>query len=254
MTSKEKLKMYRYFLKDSIRKKIVFRLTDQNQGIPVPPIEKSCEEGSSLIDLPGPDEWKNITDTDLTKAIGNRKSHRVYLRQNLSLEELAYLLWCTQGTRGKVFNGHSYRNVPSAGCRHALETYLAILNVDELEPGIYRYLPLSHQLVFEFSVDMLSAKLTIACLSQPYPGKSAVTFIWVAIPYRMEWRYGLAAHKVIALDAGHVCQNLYIACEAIDAGTCAIAAYDQEELDELLGLDGEEEFAIYIASVGKIKK
>lgn len=64
----------------------------------------------------------------------------------------------------------------------------------------------------------------------------------------------MAAHKVIALDAGHVCQNLYLACEAIDAGTCAIAAYDQEELDELLGLDGEEEFSIYLAPVGKVKK
>jgi len=192
--------------------------------------------------------------TDITTAIGNRKSHRVYLKQSLSLEELAYLLWCTQGIRGTVFNGHAYRNVPSAGCRHAFETYLAIFNVDKLDPGMYRYLPLSHQLVFEFTDDMLPEKMIIASLGQSYPGKSALTFIWVAIPYRMEWRYGLAAHKVIALDAGHVCQNLYLACEAIDAGTCAIAAYDQEELDELLGLDGEEEFAVYIAPVGKVKK
>lgn len=251
---KEKLKTYRYFLKDSIRKKIVFRLTDQNQGVPVPPIEKNCRGGSNPIDLPSPDEWKNIPQVDITTAIGNRKSHRVYLKQSLSLEELAYLLWCTQGLRGKVINGHAYRNVPSAGCRHALETYLAIFNVDELDPGMYRYLPLSHQLVFEFSDDMLSKKMIIASLGQSYPGKSAVTFIWVAIPYRMEWRYGLAAHKVIAMDAGHVCQNLYLACESINAGTCAIAAYDQEELDELLGLDGEEEFAIYIAPVGKVKK
>ena len=250
----EKLKLYRYFLKDSIRKKIVFRFTDQNQGINVPPIEKPCPKGSNLIDLPGPDLWENIPPTDLTCAIKNRKSHRVYLRQNFSLEELAYLLWCTQGLRGKVFNGHAYRNVPSAGCRHALETYLAIFNVDGIDPGMYRYLPLSHKLVFEFSDELLQEKMVIAALGQSYPGKSAATFIWVAIPYRMEWRYGLAAHKVIAIDAGHVCQNLYLACDTIDAGACAIAAYDQEELDELLGLDGEEEFAIYIASVGKIKK
>ncbi len=248
----EKLQMYRSFLKDSIRKKIVFRFTDQNQGVPVPPIEKACKEGSNLIDLPGPDMWKSIPQVDLTKAIGNRKSHRVYLEQNLLLEEFAYLLWCTQGLRGKVFNGQAYRNVPSAGCRHALETYLAIFNVEGLDPGMYRYLPVSHQLVFEFSDNLLSEKMVIASLGQPYPGKSAVTFIWVAIPYRMEWRYGLAAHKVIALDAGHVCQNLYLACESIEAGACAIAAYDQEELDELLGLDGQDEFAIYIASVGKI--
>ena len=79
-----------------------------------------------------------------------------------------------------------------------------------------------------------------------------MTFVWTAIPYRMEWRYGMAAHKVIAIDAGHVCQNLYLACEAVDAGTCAIAAYDQERMDRLLGVDGSEEFTVYLASVGKI--
>lgn len=250
----DELKKYRYFLKDSIRKTIPFKFTEQNLGVPAPPIEKPYSEGAILIDLPDPDEWNGIPKTDLTHAIGNRKSHRVYLNQSLTLEELAYLLWCTQGVRGKRFHGHAYRNVPSAGCRHAIETYLAIFNVDEIDPGVYRYLPLSHQLVFEFKDDLLPEKMITASLNQSYPGKSAVTFIWSAIPYRMEWRYGLAAHKVIALDAGHVCQNLYLACETIDAGTCAIAAYDQEELDELLGLDGEEEFAIYLAPVGKVKK
>ena len=250
----DRLKQYRYFLKDSIRKSIAFQFTDQNQGVPVPPIEKPYPEGATLIDLPGLNEWNGIPKTDLTYAIGNRKSRRVYLNQSLSLEELAYLLWCTQGVRGKRFQGHAYRNVPSAGCRHAFETYLAVFNVEDIEPGVYRYLPFSHQLVFEFKDELLSEKMIIASLNQPYPGKSAVTFIWSAIPYRMEWRYGLAAHKVIALDAGHVCQNLYLACEGIDAGTCAIAAYDQEELDELLGLDGESEFSIYLAPVGKVKK
>jgi SagB-type dehydrogenase family enzyme len=70
----------------------------------------------------------------------------------------------------------------------------------------------------------------------------------------MEWRYGLAAHKVIAIDAGHVCQNLYLACEAIGAGTCAIAAYDQEAMDDLVGLDGKDEFTIYLAPVGKVTR
>jgi SagB-type dehydrogenase family enzyme len=70
----------------------------------------------------------------------------------------------------------------------------------------------------------------------------------------MEWRYGLAAHKVILLDAGHVCQNLYLACEAIEAGTCAVAAYNQELMDKLLRIDGKDEFAIYLAVIGKVNK
>ncbi len=251
---KKDREIYRYFLKDSIRKKINFAFTDQNRGVPVPPIEKPYSADAIPIVLPGPETWKTIPKTDLTQAIKGRKSHRAYQAASLSLEELAYLLWCTQGVRGKPFHGNAYRNVPSAGCRHALETYLGVLNVEGLPPGIYRYLPLTHELLFEFAEDLLPEKMVEASLGQPYPGRAAVTFIWVAIPHRMEWRYDLAAHKVILLDAGHVCQNLYLACEAIGAGTCAIGAYDQERLDQLLGLDGEDEFAIYLAPVGKIRE
>ena len=251
---KDILKMYRYFLKDSIRKRINFRLTEQSQGVPAPPSEKSVRKGATLIDLPAKEIWQEIPEKDLTESIGNRKSRRAYSQESLTIEELAYLLWCTQGVRGKASRDHAYRNVPSAGCRHAFETYLAVLNIKGLDSGVYRYLPITHQLVFEFSDDMLAEKMVIASLGQPYPGKAAVSFIWVAMPYRMEWRYGLAAHKVIAIDAGHVCQNLYLACETIGAGTCAIAAYDQEELDELLGINGDDEFAIYLASVGRVKK
>ncbi|MCJ7772752.1 MAG: SagB/ThcOx family dehydrogenase, partial [Desulfobacterales bacterium] len=91
-----------------------------------------------------------------------------------------------------------------------------------------------------------------ACFGQRIIATGAVTFIWTTIPYRMEWRYSLAAHRVILIDVGHVCQNLYLACEAIGAGTCAIGAYDQKGLDDLLGLDGKDEFAIYLAPVGKL--
>ena len=127
------------------------------------------------------------------------------------------------------------------------------MNVESLEQGVYRYLPLEHKLLFEFTEHHLNRKVVEAVYGQSYPGKAAVTFIWTAIPYRMEWRYDLAAHKVIALDAGHVCQNLYLACEAISAGTCAIAAYDQDAVDRLLRIDGIDEFTIYMAPVGKVK-
>lgn len=250
----DKLETYRYFLKDRVRKKINFRMTDQNQGVPVPPIEKPLPTGSKIIPLPPENTWSTIPETDLTLAIGRRKSHRSYLKTGISLEELSYLLWSTQGLREKPVQGTAFRNVPSAGCRHALETYLAIFRVEGLDVGIYRYLPLSHSLVFEFSDNMLSKKMITAALGQAYPGNAAVTFVWAAVPYRMEWRYDIAAHKVIAIDAGHVCQNLYLACEVIQCGTCAVAAYDQDELDELLRLDGEDEFAIYLAPVGKVKK
>jgi len=140
------LRTYRNFLKDSIRKKISFRQTDQNQQIPPPPIQNPCPADAHRIDLAGPKEWKDITKTDITQAIGNRKSHRKYLDKVISKEELSYLLWSTQGLRESPTHGHAYRTVPSAGCRHAFETYLAVFNVEGLDPGVYRYLPLQSPL------------------------------------------------------------------------------------------------------------
>jgi SagB-type dehydrogenase family enzyme len=249
---KDLLKQNRYFLKDSVRKTVDFSQTDQNRGIDFPPIEKPYSANALRIDLPKPGELKNIPKMDLVTAIGDRQSRRTFRKEPLMMEEVSFLLWATQGVRGEATEGHAYRTVPSAGCRHALETYLAVLRVEGLNTGMYRYLPLTHQLLYEFPEERLASKIVDAAFGQPYPGSAALTFIWTAIPYRMEWRYGLAAHRVIAIDAGHVCQNLYLACEAIGAGTCAIAAYDQEALDRLLRVDGEEEFVIYLAPVGKV--
>jgi SagB-type dehydrogenase family enzyme len=247
------IQQYRSFLKDTIRKQIDFSKTDQNRGIDPPPIEKPVPVNAVKIDLTKVYSWADIPDISLSDAIKNRKSRRTFISRAMTMDELSFLLWATQGIRKQIDRGHAYRTVPSAGCRHALETSLCVLNVEGLETGIYRYLPLEHQLLFEFTEDHLDDKIVKAVFDQPYPGTAAVTFIWTAIPYRMEWRYDLAAYKVIAIDAGHVCQNLYLACEAIGAGTCAIAAYDQETMDRLLRIDGIDEFTIYMAPVGKVK-
>ncbi len=247
----QELKRYRNFLKDSIRKTIDFSQTDQSRGLPAPPLEKPYSPDSEMIKLKSLN-WTEIFPLKLSEAIRNRESRRKYTGEAVDLTELSFLLWSVQGIR-YIAGGHGFRNVPSAGCRHALETYLAVFNVENLDPGIYRYLPLTHELVMEFAEENLREKIIKASFDQFFTGNSAVMFIWTAIPYRMEWRYGLDSHKVIAMDAGHVGQNLYLACEAIGAGTCAIGAYDQEYFDELLQLDGEEEFVIYAAPVGKIR-
>jgi SagB-type dehydrogenase family enzyme len=243
---------YRNFLKDDIRMMIDFRQTDQSRGKNPPPIETPYDAQKKCIDLIPIEDIKNIKSIDLTTAIANRKSHRIFKNTPLTLKEVSYLLWATQGIRQIVNPGSALRTVPSAGARHAFETYLCVLNVKEIEPGIYRYLPVDHKLLFEFTLKDLETRIVEATYGQSFTGKAPISFIWTTIPYRMEWRYHLAAHKVIAIDAGHVCQNLYLAVEAIGAGTCAIAAYNQEIMDRLLKLDPDEEFAIYMAVVGKI--
>jgi SagB-type dehydrogenase family enzyme len=243
---------YRYFLKDSVRLAIDFSLTDQSRGVVPPPLEKPAPGDRERIDLVPRGRWRSIPGIDLLSAIADRSSHRTFLAEPLTLEEVSFLLWATQGIRQKASDSTAFRTVPSAGCRHALETYLCVLNVAGLEQGIYRYLPVEHQLLVLSREIHLSDRITRAALNQSFIGKAPLTFVWTTIPYRMEWRYDIAAHKVIAIDAGHVCQNLYLAVAAIRAGTCAVAAYHQDMMDELLGVDGQDEFTLYLAPVGKI--
>lgn len=246
------MEQYRYFLKNGIRTTVDFSQTDQSRGIPAPPIEKPFDDDAVRINLtPYDAAWAAVRDIPLIAAFRNRKSHRMFRNEPLTIEELSFLLWATQGIRHRINANHAFRTVPSAGCRHALETYLCVINLAGTDQGLYRYLPVEHQLLLEYTDDRMDQKIVAASYGQRFLGQAAVTFIWTAIPYRMEWRYGRAAHKIIAIDAGHVCQNLYLACEAIGAGTCAIAAYNQDAMDRLLNLDGKEECVIYLAPVGK---
>jgi SagB-type dehydrogenase family enzyme len=227
--------------------------TDQRKKVPPPPLQKPYPADAKLIDLVAAKDL-TVGDMPLIEAINRRKSRRRYTAAALTLEELSFLLWAAQGVQEIAKKGDATRRtVPSAGSRHTFELYLVVNRVNGLAPGLYRYLPLDHKLCFLRTDPQLSKKAARACRKQAFVGKGAVVFVWTTLPYRAEWRYSIVAHKMIALDAGHSCQNLYLAGEAIDTGICAIGAYNQEELDALLKVDGTEEFAIYAAVAGKTK-
>jgi len=222
----------------------------QRQGLPQPPLQSPYEGEAEPIDLPAPSSIE-VAEVGLRLALEARESVRRYAKQPLTLAELSYLLWCTQGVKGVQGDYATFRNVPSAGARHALETYLLVNGVEGLPPGLYRYLALEHKLV---AVDLepgIAEAITKACWDQAMVMRCAVTFIWVAVAERMTWRYGQRGYRYIHLDAGHVCQNLYLAAETIEGGVCAIAAFSDEDMNHLLGLDGEEQFVIYLATMGK---
>lgn len=227
--------------------------SDQAKKVPYPPLQKPLPEGDlQLIDLPDP-KSDLMAKPSFHQLLLERQSRRKFSKEALSLDELSYLLWSTQGVIVELGQGYaSRRPVPSGGARHAFETYLAVNRVKDLEPGTYRYLPFSHQLYFQGPAQDLPDLLTVANLGQKFVGNAAVVFSWSCVPYRAEWRYMGHSHKNLLLDAGHVCQNLYLAVEALGLGTCAIGAYDQAAMDAIFDLDGEDEYTIYLAPVGKV--
>lgn len=222
----------------------------RNEGSPQYLAEPSA--GAALFQLPDVDSFVPANN-DLVKLLIQRQSVRQYDSQaRMSQEELAYLLKYTQGLRG--FNekrGVSLRYVPSAGSRHPFETYLLIQRVEGLEPGIYHYIAhknalelisLDHEMINQAHESTLKQRQVIT---------SAVTFFWSAEVYRTSWRYSERAYRYLHLDAGHICQNLYLCAESIGYGVCAIAAFDDQLVNQLLDQNEIDRFVLYIASVGK---
>ena len=224
--------------------------SDQSLGLVPPPLEIEPLDGAPVIDLPRPGDL-DIPAADLSTAITNRVSVRRYRPVDLTREELSYLLWCTQGVKRIEPGLATMRTVPSAGARHALETYLLINRVSGLDAGLYRFLATRHQLQPCRAGADLAERMTQACFGQRMVADSAATFVWTAVAYRMTWRYSQRGYRYLHLDAGHACQNLYLAAEAVRCGVCAIAAFDDEAMDALLGLDGEAHFTLYLATLGK---
>lgn len=226
-------------------------VSDQMNGVPKPEVLKAMT--GEVITLPNP-QTVRATNNDFRAILENRTSGRDYSEEPLSLAELSYLLWLTQGVKEikeSPKNSVTLRTVPSAGARHPFETYLYINRVEEVQAGLYFYNAAKHSLVLLDSAPETLDKLWLACNRQKMFKTAAVNFIWSAIPNRTAWRYGERSWRYILLDAGHVCQNLYLAGESINCGVCAIGSFVDEFINEYLGLDGENEFVIYVASLGK---
>lgn len=209
---------------------------------------KNHEGCLAVISLPKPVFSKN---SDLWKTLQKRRSRRSYRRlEEMPIETLSALLWATQGITER-YGDTLFRTAPSAGGLFPVETYLSVRRVAGIDAGIYHYRPGMFDLEFLKKGDF-SRSLADAALGQEIVAAAQVTFIWSAVLARSKWKYRQRAYRYIYLDAGHICQNLYLAGEAFDLGVCAIGAFFDDHVNEIVGLDGTDETVIYMATVGKV--
>lgn len=173
---------------------------------------------------------------------------RDFAPQAITLGALARLLWSVGGVREKRW-GFLFRIVPSAGALYPVETYVMVNRVEGLDRGLY------HLHVPTFSLELVkegdhSRTLTRAALGQEMVATCGVTFIWTAVIDRCRVKYGERAFRYVYLDAGHVGQNLYLAATSLGLGCCTIGAFFDDEVNQVLGVDGLEETALYLGVVG----
>ncbi|MDG4475062.1 SagB/ThcOx family dehydrogenase [Thiovibrio frasassiensis] len=186
---------------------------------------------------------------DLLSILQHRRSVRSFAEADISLQELALLLWGSQGISGQA-GSFLFRTAPSAGALYPIETYLAIQRVAGLAPGIYHFDVQGFRL--ERLAEMVPGPpLAEACLGQGFIAQAPVNVIWTAIFRRNMAKYGHRGLRYIMLDAGHICGNLLSTAGFLGLSGCPVAAFFDDEVNGLLGVDGQEESVVYLASIGR---
>lgn len=210
-----------------------------------PPLYKTYPDAPRIV-LPPPDNRPGIT---LEEALQKRRSVRAYSDEPLTLAELSRVLFFTGGINAERF-GAKLRAAPSAGALYPIETYLAVHHVTGMQPGVYHYTVADHTLALIREADVRSETVRQG-LMQSFLGTCGVVVYFTVILQRLRWRYQERSYRYALLEAGHLAQNLYLAATSLGMGVCAVGAFLDDEVNAMLGVDGEQEAAVYMLSVGK---
>ena len=202
---------------------------------------------NTQIKLPDP---KSLSKDTLNEVIKNRKSIRIYSNKELNIEQLSFLLWSSTGIQRRE-HGFEYRTAPSAGALYPIETYIVINNVKNIEKGVYHYNIKNHCLE-EIKTGDFRIKISEAALNQEICYYAAIVFIWSAIFNRSKCKYGERAYRYIYLDVGHIAENLALCSTSLGLGSCQIGALFDDEVNELIDIDGINESTIYMSAVGNM--
>lgn len=201
--------------------------------------------GAEVIELPEPGR----PDISLHEAIAGRRSVRDFSDEPISTGELSYLLWASTGIQ-RIEQGHEFRTAPSAGALYPVETYVAANRAEGVNEGLYHYSVRLHALE-KLKAGDLGPPLAEAALGQEMCLDAAAVFVWTAVFERSRWKYEQRSYRYVYMDAGHICENLYLAATGLGLGACAVGALFDDELNVILGVDGVEESAMYMCAVGR---
>jgi SagB-type dehydrogenase family enzyme len=219
-------------------------------SLQAPPMLKTFE-GAPRIELPS--ELLRLSQP-VGEAIEQRVSGRDYVYEPLTLAELATLLHYAGGVRNRApaynVRDFPFRYSPSAGGLQSIELYVVANLVDDVPKGLYHFAPGDGTLEL-LNAGYLRHRITNACAAQEFIRYASATIVLTGVLSRVEWKYGVRSYRYVHLDAGIVCQQLYLVGVALGLSVCAVAGFSDDEVDDLLGLDGRDEFSVLLVAVGR---
>ena len=212
---------------------------------PKPPAQK-IYRAAERIALPSARHEGLSVETALRK----RRSVRSYSGEPMTLTQLGQLLFAAQGITGRM-HGEPLRTAPSAGALYPFEVYVVANNVEDLEQGIYHYAVREHELELVKAGDF-RGDITRAALQQDMLGHADASFVLAAVVDRTRHKYGERGFRYVYMEAGHISQNIFLQAVSLGLGSVAVGAFLDNQVSELIGLDGEKEVPIYLHAVGTL--
>ena len=209
--------------------------------------EKKPKKVELKIKLPQP-SYKS--ETSIEEALKLRRSIREYEDRPLTIKHISQLFWAAQGVTkpDPWLRAGGFKTAPSAGATYPLEVYMVVKEggVEGLEPGIYHYLPKTHEIELIKKGDY-SRELMRAALDQEWVGAAAVNMVITAVYERTTKRYGDRGIRYVHMEVGHVGENVYLQCVSLGLGCVVIGAFYDDRVKEILGVD---EAPLYIIPIG----
>lgn len=220
---------------------------EEHTFVPIPIVK--LYQNAKRVQLPPAEHPR----TALLDTLVHRRSRRDYSSMEISLSQLSTLLQYGCGVTDFVpaygFTRLPLRSFPSHGGLQAPEVYVSVQAVDSLSAGIYHYHAIDHALE-SLTLGDHSQKLYNLAFNEQYVERAAVVFLITGYYERLRWKYGERAYRFMCIDAGFLGENLYLVAEALELGACAVSGFAQDGVEELLGIDGKEEIALMLLTIG----
>lgn len=195
-----------------------------------------------LLDL------RNYRTTPLADIIFKRKSDREFCSEKISGQLVADILFTCCGIN-RVDGGTANRVYPSAGARYPIETYIVIRNNSDIQDGLYHYGVKQNNIALLLKGDLIED--ICSATDAPWLNNANIIIILTCVLDRSYVKYGDRGYRFALLEAGHIAQNFYLYSTEQQLRCCGIGGFIDNKIHELLDIDDEKEFAVYLLAIGK---
>ncbi|MFJ4841282.1 SagB/ThcOx family dehydrogenase [Streptomyces sp. NPDC088746] len=187
-------------------------------------------------------------------AFTTRRSHRRFSGAPVSLDQLGTLLLHSFAPHRSLHGGPSGarrdRAGSPAGGRHEAEAYVVAYDVEGVQPGLYHYSAARHALEL-LGTDASRERVAELTYHQEPSYEGAFTVFTTAVADRLAWKYRHPhAYRRWMHDADHYGRTFALTATALGLGPFQTVAFADSEVERFLGVDPDEEFAVYLLSAG----